>query len=389
MSVNRAWRGVASGAPQLWKRLVFDREDHSNTFTWLTHVRTHLQNSGAGPLDIRIIPAQIEDITAVAALFREHVSRLRTLDVHVQTQADAESFISSAGEGQPAPILEQLNISVAEVDDGDARTFVALQKSFHPAPKLFHLGLPAHPLPVKETPLLAPIKSLALDNIACGWSISMDHTLDFVEALPHLQHFTFKSSDVFSYTTTSEIDYPRIISMPNLISADVSAPGCGLDIIRIFDAPLLTDVRFDGQRDEDGEYCEKWPDSLTMPISASLRRLSDRSLKIKRIELHDTRMFKPLEDFRWLLSDDAFPELEVLRFDSTDILDDALEGARGLKRLELRACDPGVTGAGLLRFVEGRSECFELLLDSCPGVTQEDIDALSKVVKVESKYEIG
>ena len=95
-------------------------------------------------------------------------------------------------------------------------------------------------------------------------------------------------------------------------------------------------------------------------------------------------MLNPLEDYKWLLRDGAFPHLEVLRLDSTDIPDGALEGSQSLKRLELRACE-GITGAGLLRFVQGRAESFELLLDSCPGVTEEDIGALSEIVKVESK----
>jgi len=183
----------------------------------------------------------------------------------------------------------------------------------------------------------------------------MKHNLDFIESIPH--YFTFKSSDVFSYCGTAELDYPRIITMPNLISADVSAPGCGLDIIRIFDAPLLSDVCFDAWREDDVDG-QEWPDSLTTPISASLRRLAERSPLIKSVELHHTRMFDPLGDYKWLLSDSAFPQLEVLRFDSTDITDDALQRARRLKRLELHACKE-VTGAGLLRFVEGRDKSFE------------------------------
>jgi hypothetical protein len=377
MFVNQVWRRVANGTPQLWKRLTFECKEQ---FTDLTYARAHLQNSGARPLDLHItVPAEVKDTTSLAALLREHVSRLRTLDIQVLNHAAADSLIYSLGGGQPAPVLERINISVDE-EYSDSISFTALENSFHPAPKLIYLGLPVYPLPDKNTPLLATLKSLALDAIQFGFSTPMEDNLDFIESIPHLQHFAFKSSDIFSYTDTSELDYPRIISMPNLISADVSAPGCGLDIIRIFDASILSDVRFDAWRE--GYF--DWEDSLTTPISASLRRLAERSPLIKRVELHHTRMFEPLKDYKWLLSDSAFPQLEVLRFDSTDITDDALQRARRLKRLELHACKE-VTGAGLLRFVEGRDKSFELLIDSCPGVAQKDIDAISEVVQVESK----
>lgn len=383
LSVNRAWRRVASGTQQLWKQLVVDRKEQ---FTDSTFVRTYLQNSGTQPLDLHItVPVEVEDTRVITALLREHASRLRSLNIHVPTHEVAESLIFSISNGQPAPILEKLNISVGKICT-EHPTFSALQQSFHPAPKLVHLGLPVIPLPDANAPLLATLKSLTLDAILFGSATPMDHVLDFIEALPHLHHFTFKSEDVFSYDATSEFDYPRIISMPNLISVDVSAPGSGLDIIRLFEAPLLTDVRFDGWRSWRGESHEGCYDGLTTPISVSLRRLAERSPKIERIELRYTKMhmLDPLEDYEWLLSEDAFPKLEVLRLDSVDIPDDALHATRGLKRLELRACE-SVTGEGLSCFIEGRGECFELFLDSCTGLTQEDINALSKVVKVELK----
>lgn len=305
MFVNRVWGRVANGTPQFWKRLTFECKEQ---FTDLTYARTHLQNSSAQPLDLHItVPTEVKDTTSLTALLQEHLSRLRTLDIQVPNHAAADSLIHSLGGGQPAPILERINISVDE-EYLDSMNFTALENSFHPAPKLIHLGLPVNPLPDKNTPLLATLTSLTLDAIQFGFTTPMKHNLDFIESIPHLQHFTFKSSDVFSYDGTAELDNLRIISMPNLISADVSAPGCGLDIIRIFDAPLLSDVRFDPRREDDVDG-QEWPDSLTAPISLSLRRLAERSPLIKRVELHHTRMFEPLEDYKWLLSDSAFPQL--------------------------------------------------------------------------------
>ena len=71
--------------------------------------------------------------------------------------------------------------------------------------------------------------------------------------------------------------------MPHLISADVNTPGCGLDILRAIDAPLLTNVRFDGWRDE--RFAEEWVETLTTPISVSLRRISKRSPNLTHLEL--------------------------------------------------------------------------------------------------------
>ena len=166
--------------------------------------------------------------------------------------------------------------------------------------------------------------------------------------------------------------------MPNLVSADVAAPGCGLDIIRVLDAPLLTSLWFDGYRPP--EYLEDPVDALTIPIPASLRRVSERSPKLTHLELRSTVMHHLLEDYRWLLSDEGFPQLEVLRLDAADISDETLlmgmGRMRNLKRLELLNCE-NVSGAAVNRFVEGRDQNFVVVIDACPSITQEDIMSLS------------
>jgi hypothetical protein len=93
-------------------------------------------------------------------------------------------------------------------------------------------------------------------------------------------------------------------------------------------------------------------------------------------------MLKPTNDYQWLMSDYAFPRLEMLRLDAADITNSALGLGAGrmesLKRLELRACE-GVSGNGILKFAEGRNQDFELPIDACPGV--QDIAKLTKIVK--------
>ena len=108
---------------------------------------------------------------------------------------------------------------------------------------------------------------------------------------------------------------------------------------------------------------------------------------IESIELLSTELPNATVGYPWLPDPVTFPRLEVLLLDSSDITGDALVGSsRGhpnLKRLELRECS-GVSGVGLRRPVGGCGEGFQLFVRGCAGVTQEDIRALSKVVKVES-----
>lgn len=83
--------------------------------------------------------------------------------------------------------------------------------------------------------------------------------------------------------------------MPHLISANVSALGCVLDILRALDAPLLTNARFDGWRDE--RFTE---DCTHLRISSSHIRT------LTQLELCSTVMLNPDDDYQWLMSDSAF-----------------------------------------------------------------------------------
>jgi hypothetical protein len=362
-----------------WEQLVINQQHD------FALVRRKLNNSDL-PLRVRIrLPVQ--DETYMMALLRQHVSRFQSLDIYVPEHDDAEEIVSSIGNGQPAPLLERLNISVKQKPYAHS-TSTALKDAFYPSPRLVHLSLPSNPLPDITIPHLRTVTSLTIDSVNAQYDFDLFHLLDMLESMPHLQHFTFKSFDNFSYLPSSRIDYPRIIWMPNLVSADVSAPGCGLDILRVLDAPLLTAVRFDGYRPL--EFQEGFPEALTIPIPASLRRVAERSPKIKCLELRSTVMHRQFEDYSWLLSDKSFPQLEVLRLDAADISDGTLlmgtAQMRNLKRLELLNCE-NVSGAAVKRFVhwKGRGKNFTVLIDACPSITQEDIMSLSKIAIVESK----
>ena len=73
----------------------------------------------------------------------------------------------------------------------------------------------------------------------------------------------------------SPIDYPHIVSLSDLLTADVTTPGAGADLLRTIYAPNLTDVRLDGFRAHHFEG--RWEEHLTEPLSETVRRLSARS----------------------------------------------------------------------------------------------------------------
>ena len=93
--------------------------------------------------------------------------------------------------------------------------------------------------------------------------------------------------------------------MSHVISANARVSECGLDILRALAGPLLTNACFDGWRDE--RFAEKWVESLISPISASLRRISERSPHLIHLELRSTAILKSGDDYQWLMNDGAFP----------------------------------------------------------------------------------
>ncbi|KIM39121.1 hypothetical protein M413DRAFT_447461 [Hebeloma cylindrosporum] len=365
-----------------WAQLVVNRQDD------LADVRRKLEDyhDDGLLLDVCVRLPDVEHTRSLTKLLRQHVPRFRTLHISVPAHEDAEKIVSSIGEGQPAPLLERLNITVEQKLQYPIPYFEALKNAFYPSPRLIHLSLPSNPLPEITIPHLSTVTSLMIDSVQAQWGIHLSRLCDMLESMPHLQHFTFKGSDNFSFCAMSRLDHPRVISMPNLVSMDVSAPGCGLDILRALDAPLLDTVRFNGYRPL--EYQEDFEESLTIPIPASLRRVSERSPKLTRLELRSTVMHNPLDDHRWLFSVEAFPQLEVLRLNAADISDDALlmgvGQVRNLKRIELINCED-VSGQAVQRFVQGRDKDFTVLVVSCPSITQEDLMELTETVIVESK----
>ena len=381
-SVNRAWFDVAGSTPQLWTRLVLNRK---SDFTNLEYAHFYLQKSGALPIDVHIaLPDDVDvnEIGGVTALLQGQASRFRSFDLRVRIHDELEAFISSIGQGRPAPLLERLVLKVQKVSESNRfAEFLSLPTAFTPSPRLAHIELPGYPLP-QTFPHLLTITSFAVDSTPFD-TVAVHEMISFLDSTPSLQHFVFKCQDDFSYNIASHLDYPHIVSLPDLLTADVTAPGGGADLLRAINAPGLTDVRLDGFRAYHFEG--RWEESLTEPLSVTVRRLSVRSRNLKRLALEYTEFISPLEDYALIFSSAGFPRLEELLLISTDIDDKALLAASGgsssLKRVTLRECEK-VTGAGLLWFVRGRGSDFSLTLQGCRNVIQQEIVALSAIIKV-------
>ncbi|KIM37211.1 hypothetical protein M413DRAFT_448706 [Hebeloma cylindrosporum] len=384
-SVNRSWFYVAGSTPQLWTKLVLDRK---SDFTKLDYAEFYLQKSASLPIDVLIMlpdDVDVDEIGGVIALLRDQTSRFRSFELHVRIHEEVEAFISSIGGGRPAPLLETLVLKVQGYPkSGNVTEFLSLPAAFIPSPRLSHIELPGCPMPATLPPCahFSTITSLTMDAMAFESGVGLGEIIEILESSSALQHFVFKALDDFSYDIAGGLDYTHVIFLPDLLTADVTAPGSGADLLRTINAPRLRDVRLDGFRKDNSK--ERWETSLTEPLSATVHRLSVRSPNLRRLVLEYTVFRSPLEDYALIFSRAGFPQLEEVLLIRTDINDKALltagRGPSSLKRLTLRNCKK-VTIAGLLGFVRGRGSDFSLTLHGCRKVTQQDIIALSTIVK--------
>jgi hypothetical protein len=376
-SVDRAWRNMVDRTPRLWRRIVLDRSIHFNN---LEHVRLYLLNSASTPLDVVVdLPdlVGLAERNAVAALLRRHVSRFRTLTIHAINQSYVNHFITSMACEEPAPLLEKVIVAVDHAGIILRNTSTFLHTLF-PAPRLVDLTVPANRFLRRFDPPLATIRSLTLRALPFDSNMGIFEILGLLEAIPHLQHFTYKDEDNISYLLTGELNHSLRMVVPHLVSADVSVPGCGLGVFRAIDAPLLTSIRFNGVK------YERWESRLAQAVISTLQHAAACSPLVKHIELRRIKLFERTDLYQWLLSGQEFPNLEVLRLDSVDIRDEHLRNSSGLglglTRLELHNCI--VTGPALINFVRGRGSEFELVIQQCPSVTEDDLATLATIVTI-------
>jgi hypothetical protein len=142
MFVSRTWYCIASSSPRLWARLEFKQLKH---FTSPRYVNTFLTNSGARLLDVFIhVTPETEDTSRLTVLLRKHVSRFRTLVLRVKRTSSLPSVMPSlplclATRDQRRHERSRYKNALLCCLWGRLSSFNQLH--------VFHLSLPAHPLP--------------------------------------------------------------------------------------------------------------------------------------------------------------------------------------------------------------------------------------------------
>jgi len=385
--VNRAWYEITGRTLQLWTRLVLNQKSH---FTDLKYAQSYLQKSGTLPIDIHIaLPDDVDvnEMEGVADLLHAQTSRFRSFDLHSRIRHELEQFIFlMAPEGRPAPLLESLKLRVQSCTPCDTVFgFVSFLTAFTPAPHLAQIEIPGWPL-VKPFPQLPKMTSFTMDSMSLDY-IPIDRIISFFSSTPALQHFVYKGRGQ-SYKIVTDLDDPYVVHLPDLVTVDVTAPGSGGDILCRINAPALTDARLDGFLAHNFEGPQEgFP---TESLTETVLLLSTRSRNLRRLTLEYMEILETPGCFETIFNDIFFPQLEEVLLITTDITDEGLMNAgrnSGLKRLELRDCE-WVTGTGLLEFVRRRGSDFSLSLQGCRNlnITQEDMDAISEMIRVEGLH---
>jgi hypothetical protein len=375
-AVCRGWKEIIEGDPLLWVDIVLNHPYH---FIFTSRVTKWLKNSATCPVKLVIdVPSVILNIFPVMLLLSNHVSRFRALDLCSKSGSVIAQILSILGlhgsSSRPAPLLEALIVDLhADVSNCDLS---ALESGFAPCPRLRTLALPAACLPPGQSNIFLNVTHLILADPAGCAIPDVSVMLDIFKHTPKVLKYTYGGMDEFSYQHIIDLD---LVHVPDLWAVDLTAPGCGLDVLRCLDAPSLRDIRFDGWREEG--YTGGWSELLFDDLHDTFASLSQRSKNIQRIDLHAINMRE--HDCRCLFQD--FPKLESLRLILSNITDEAFVGATcpNLKHLELQRCE-NITGQGLLSFVEGRNlvsgDTFKLTILDCNTISPDEVESLSRYV---------
>jgi len=411
LKVNQRWRKIASDSPHLWTHLQIRNTNPSQAEFYVQHsknlpieVEIKLLSSRDGILllnrgvlssrnSLDLTPnIPSVDVDGLARVLSSHVGRMKALRVQVTDHECADKLIALIGRGQPAPILESLHLQVhgkpssgASGASLGARGFPSLQSAFHSTPTLTHLGLPIHLLPPNISQIFSSSSLTSLTLIASEYSnrgLALTQITDIIQSVRNLRTLTFKSQRGYPFL----VHWLPEVDTQLLEAVDVAVDGLSIRIIRSLRAPILSKVRLDGKTYQvEGDSSSSSSSRADTPGKQSitiLRFLSSRSLPIKELTLCGIPLHCYEEECIWLFSD-AFPMMEVLRFESTDNLDALFAltppgGIPNLQALELYACKR-INGHGFFEFLEKRVRGFRLEIEDCRNVTRKTLKTLAKL----------
>ncbi|KAF8509452.1 hypothetical protein JB92DRAFT_2946653 [Gautieria morchelliformis] len=330
---------------RLWTHL---HTGHPHQFADPTGLWQWLGKSGECSLDVVLkIPLGVTDLRPTLVLLHGHVRRFRVLNIDAPTSGIADATFSSIAlsegkcNGNTAPLPEELCITIDEV-----------------------ITISSLRIPAPSSKLLSTASALMAVSGPDDQVTPIEWVLNTIAAIPHIKYLKYSGYHFVSFQTSHSLDYPQVKARPHLEEVDVTAPGCGFDILRCLEAPTLRSVCLDGSR-EDG-YAEDWNDEGVANESASLKRLPQRAPRIQRLDLQ-------------------------LRIEGSTMTDEAFTQSSSLgpclHRLELIDCD-NITGNALIAYIEarqlsGHAGDFQLLVGGCPGVEDKHLAKVSLFVIVE------
>ncbi|KAF8510979.1 hypothetical protein JB92DRAFT_3118507 [Gautieria morchelliformis] len=384
--VSRAWRNVVHATPQLWTDVHIC---HPRQFADPDGLSLRVKNSGQCPLNVVLrVPLEVHGLGPTLELLHGHARRFRVLDIDVPVPDILDTILLSMAhcgvisKGNPAPLLEELTIDIDEEPISSNTRQLHFERAFYPAPRLWKLTISALRFPLPSSKFISTITALTITAGGDDAPPRVEWMLDTVEAIPRLKSLKYFGYEVYSYQPTSSLDFPRIVRLPNLEVADVTAPGCGLEMLQCLEAPNLRFLRLDGEREMG--YREEWIYDGVAEVSPFLRRLPQRAPSIQRLDLHHLQYLQA-ETYVWLFNQTDFTHLEEVRIEGSNIADSAFVQpslhSLGLRRIELRDCEL-ITGSGLMAYIEARqllgNNDLQLLVSGCPGVGGEHLAQLSR-----------
>jgi hypothetical protein len=144
--------------------------------------------------------------------------------------------ISGRISSRPAPLLEMLYINCNFHAHCDLSV---LEAGFFPHPRLRCVALPATYLPPAHSKNFFDVSHLSLSEHS-GARPRVEGMLYVLRHTPNLSIFTYHALEDYAF---QGIANPlNIVSLPALTKVELTAPGCGLDVLGRLDAPSLTDT---------------------------------------------------------------------------------------------------------------------------------------------------
>ena len=392
MHVCQFWWDIAKATPQLWTNLHIR---HPHQYADPAGLSQWLKNSGKHPLDVILkIPLRVTKLQPMLAPLHDHVRRFCVLDINVPATDVVDIIIPSIAlsggvfNGNTAPLLEELSIVIEVANRIIHNDQCYFEHTFHPSPRLQSLTFSPERTPQLTSKFLSTISTLTIVSGPNEQAMHVEQTLDTITVTSHLKYLKYSGYDPFSYQDTYNLDHPRIVPLPYLEEADVTVPGCGLDVLQCLEAPTLWSVQLDGWREEGFE--EDWDDEGFTNVSASLKCLPQQAPCIQKLNLHCIEGLRA-DTYNWLFNQTDFAQLEELHIEGSAMTDvpfaqSSSHGPR-LCQLKLINCEH-ITGSTLIAYIEARQtsghvEDFLLLVSGCPGVGDEHLVQLSHLVTVE------